>query len=224
MYASRTERTEIRHELFSYRLLSPRSIGIADVALIGEAYRCWSDSWTATFQELDGVTHVPSDEFTRQDEIGAIFYGYECVALCCFRYVDLSSVIHRDDSYFRVWPEAARAEASREGSRLCIASHFTVAEAWRRTSIKSSLKGVLTAVSLDRFSASNSDALVGVTRDDRGMSKATERLGANILGHGALHGVPVSLIAFYKSSWRPPLAAEDEPLVRSLGASFRGRR
>jgi hypothetical protein len=219
-----SERTEVRHELFSYRLLSPRAIGIADVALIGEAYRCWSESWTATLQELDGVDHVPSDEFTRQDEIGAIFHGYQCVALCCFRYVDLSSAMHQDDSYFRVWPFPARREACREGQRLCIAGHFTVAASWRRSSIKSSLKGVLTAVSLDRFAASTSDALVGVTRDDRGMSKATESLGANILGHSELHGVPVSLIAYYKSSTRPPLVAEDEVLVRSLGTAFRGRR
>jgi hypothetical protein len=219
-----SERPEIRRELFGYRLLSPRAVGIGDVALVGEAYHCWSESWTATLQELDGVDHVPSDEFTRQDEIGAIFYGYECVALCCFRYVDLSSAMHRDDSYFRVWPLSARREACRQGQRLCIASHFTVAASWRRSALKSSLKGILTAVSLDRFASSSGDALVGVTRDDRGMSKATEGLGANILGKSELHGVPVSLIAFYKSSRRTALAAEDEVLVRSLGAAFRGRR
>src|SRR5580704_5737435 len=46
-------RAVIRPEALSYHLLRPRSTGPADVPLVGEAYRCWSEVWTETFRELE---------------------------------------------------------------------------------------------------------------------------------------------------------------------------
>ena len=212
----RTVRRSIEPELFSYRLLSPRNCGIADVPLLGEAYRCWSSVWTETFRELDGVTHVPSDDFTRQDEVGAIFYGYECVALSCFRWIDMANPMYRDDSYFRIWPESARIEACRQGTRLCIGSYITVSSDWRQTPVRN----ILSALTVDRSLLSDADALVGTMRDDRGMARVAAGMGADTLGHAQLHGVPVTLIAVYHTSQRPPLDAETEVLVRRLRESI----
>src|ERR1700712_5758269 len=102
----------------TYRVLRPRAAGPADVPLLGECYRLWTEVWHETLLDLDAVEHVPSDEFTRQDEVGAIFHGYECIALSLFRWVDLAEPMHFDDSYFAVWPQAAREKASRDGSCL----------------------------------------------------------------------------------------------------------
>jgi len=208
----RASRGLLRPELLSYRILTPRRCGLADVPLLGEAYRCWSAVWTDTLRELDGANHIPSDDFTRQDEVGAIFHGYECIALSCFRWIDMSNPMYRDDSYFNIWPEDARNAACRDGYRVCIGSHITVSPAWRKTPVRN----LLTALTIDRSSFSDADALLGTMRDDRGMARLVAGLGADTLGHATLHGVPVTLIAVYRTSVRPPLDAKTEELVRSL--------
>lgn len=209
------ESVDFRPEMLTYHLLRPRDAGVADVALLGEAYRCWSEVWSETLFQLDGATDVPSDEFTRQDEIGALFHGYECIALSCFRWIDLALPMHHADSYFRIWPQEARAAAAREGTRVCIGSHITVAQRWRRVR-GCSIRHVITALTLDRFRVSGGDAILGTMRDDRGMHKLTAGLGTHALGHAQLHGVPVTLIAFYRSSVRPPLSERQEGIVRGL--------
>jgi len=208
----RSWRGLLRPELLSYSILTRRRCGLTDVPLLGEAYRCWSSVWTEVVRELDGAGQVPSDDFTRQDEVGAIFHGSECIALSCFRWIDLSNPMYRDDSYFNIWPEAARDAACRDGFGVCIGSHVTVSPAWRKTPVRN----LLTALTIDRFFLSDSDAILGTMRDDRGMAKLVASLGANTLGHATLHGVPVTLIAVYRTSVRPPLDAETEEHLRSL--------
>jgi hypothetical protein len=209
---------EVQLEKLSFRVLHPRACGPADVPLIGEAYRCWSDVWSRTLLELDGATQLPSDDFTRQDEVCTIFYGYECVALSCFRYIDLANPMYHDDSYFKAWPASARAAACREGTRLCVGSHITIAPDWRR----SFLRSVLTALTLDRRSASGSDAILGTMRDNRGMSKLVARLGGHALGHAELHNVPVTLFALYRSNTRAPLDEREERVVQALCPTVAG--
>src|SRR5580704_8535273 len=65
------QRNIVDTERLSYHLLRPQQSGPADLPLLGLAYRCWSEIWTQTLAELDGITRLPSDDFTRQDEIGA---------------------------------------------------------------------------------------------------------------------------------------------------------
>lgn len=209
---------EVQQERLSFHVLRPRTCGPADVALIGEAYRLWNDVWSATLLELDGATEVPSDDFTRQDEVCTIFYGYECVALVCFRYIDFANPMYHHDSYFRAWPAAARSAACREGTRLCVGSHITIAPHWRR----SFLRSVLGALTMDRRAISDSDAIVGTMRDDRGMSKLIANLGGTELGRAVLHNVPVTLFAHYRSSERVALAEGDEALVQALCPTVRG--
>jgi hypothetical protein len=207
---------ELDPELLSYHLIRPRHAGIADVALLGETYRCWSEVWSETLLELDGTHRVPSDEFTRQDEIGAIFHGYECVALTCFRWVDLSLSMTLEDSYFDIWSQEARHAASRNGSLVCIGSHLSVSSAWRKVA-GYSLRQVILAMTIDRFmAAADGAAILGTMRDDRGMGRLVEALGATRLGTGQLHGVPVSLIAVYRSALRTPLDEKNESLVTRL--------
>lgn len=219
-----TLRPRVDPQQLSYHLVRPRHVGLADVGVVGEAYRCWSEVWSETLHELDGVSDIPSDEFTRQDEVGAIFHGYECIALSCFRFIDLSLPMFQDDSYFRVWPKEAIAGAAGNGSRVCIGSHVTVSPAYRRVR-GCSLRHVVTALTIDRAMAAGSDAVLGTMRDDRGMASLVHGLGATTLGHARLHNVPVTLIAVYGSKERPPLDAQNENIVRTLGAAIaRGER
>ena len=207
----------IEPDLLSYRLLRPRFVGPADVAVVGEAYRCWAEVWRETFAELDGVSDVRSDDFSRQDEVGALFHGYECIALSFFRWVDLSSPIVRDDSYFSVWSRDVCDAACAGGSRVCVSSNFTISAPWRRAE-GCSLKDVLGALVVERFLISDADTLVGTMRADRGMTRLTDRLGFRRLKGGVTHhGVEVDLVAFFRDSCsRAPAPMLDESIIQDL--------
>jgi hypothetical protein len=210
-------RAVIRPDLLSYHLLRPRDVGVAEVPLVGEAYRCWSEVWRETFRELENRSDLPSDDFTRQDEVGAIFHGYECVALSFFRWVDLRSPMIKDDSYFSVWPQRARDSACADGTNVCISSNFTLAAAWRRAS-GCSLKDVLAALVVERFLVSDAAALVGTMRNDRRMNDLAASVGLRPVAKGVLHhGVEVDLMVYHRTSCsRPPASPLQESIIQAL--------
>jgi len=212
-------RAVVRPGALSFPLLRPSDIGPADVPLVGEAYRCWAEVWKETFAELDDRSDLPSDDFTRQDEVGALFHEYECIALSFYRWIDLGSPIYRDDSYFAVWPEEVRDAACASGSRICVSSNFTISAPWRRAG-GCSLKDVLGALVVERFLQSDAPTLVGTMRADRGMSKLTDRLGFRRLKEGVVHhGVDVDLVAFFRDQCvRKPNNEADEAIVQALRA------
>jgi hypothetical protein len=185
--------------------------------LLGEAYRCWSEVWTQTFAELDDAQGLASDDFTRQDEIAALFHEWECVGTTSLRFVDVSNAIFRDDSYFNVWPHEVLAAASARGPRICIASSFTVSPHWRRAR-GARIRDVLGALAVERFLKSDADALIGTVRNDVGMNAFTYKLGCHALARKlTLHGVDVDLIVFFrKTCMRPPLEATAEKIVQTL--------
>jgi len=208
----------------SYHLLQPHAAGPADLPLIGEAYRCWGEVWQETFAELENRRDLPSDDFTRQHEVGALFHGYECIALTFYRWIDLSSPISRADSYFSVWPESVRDQASAYGSRVCVGSNFTISAPWRRAA-GCSLKDVLMGLVIERFLQSDASALVGTMRADRGMSRLADRLGFRKLQQGVIHhGVDVDLVAFFRDRCTRPVNDEaDEAIIQALRPSVEGR-
>lgn len=206
----------------TYHLLKPQQSGPADLPLLGEAYRCWSEVWTQTFNELDGLERLRSDDFTRQDEIGALFHDWECIGMTFFRWVDLANPIFKDDSYFAAWSPTAFETAMSRGTRICISSHFTVATTWRNAR-GCSVKDVLGALIVERFLQSDCHTLVGTMRNDRGMNKFTYRFGAQPVERDAVHhGVPVDLIAFYREVCvRPRLADDVEAVVERVKAAWK---
>lgn len=210
-------RPQVDPSRLTYHLLRPRDSDPADALILAEAYRCWIEVWQQTFYELEHVLRVPSDEFTRQDEIGALFHGWECIGLTFYRWIDLANPFHKDDSYFAIWPQDAVEAAAAFGSRLCICSNLTVSAPWRRAR-GGPLAELLGALAIERFLKSDGDTLVGTPREDRGINQLSYKLGARALAHGIMHhGVKVDLIAFYrKSCIRVPLAPDVETILRIL--------
>lgn len=210
-------RPVIQPDLLSFHRLAPRRAGVLDLPLIGAAYQCWSDVWKQTFTELEGRSVLHSDDFTRQDEVGALFHGYECIALFFSRAVDLASPLARDDSYFSVWPEAARDAACRHGTRVWVSSNITIHPDWRRPA-NVQLSRLVCALIIERFLISDADVLVGTMRNDRSMNTVTYGLGAEPVACDVIHhGVSVDLVAFYRASCtRPALDESTEALVEAL--------
>jgi hypothetical protein len=210
-------RAVLRSEALTYHLLRPQQAGPADIPLLGEAYRCWSEVWKQTLEELDHLNHVPSDDFTRQDVIGAIFHEWECIGMTSFRWVDLANPVYKDDSYFSAWPRPCENAVCAAGTRVCIGSNLTVAAPWRHAN-GGSVKEILLALAVDRFLRSDADVLAGTMRNDRGMNALGYRMGFEQLAHDVTHhGVSVDLVAFYRrTGTRGPLDADAEALVQKL--------
>ena len=186
---------------FQYHLLRPRTTASEACDLVVEAYQCWKQVWQDTYRELDGIETLHSDEFLRQDEIGALFHGPTCVGLTAYRFVDLSLGIHRDDSYFRLWPDTAVKALMRDGARICIANQLTVRPEWRGLQQGVSIKHLLLGLMVRRFLDSSSNTMASVTRNDRNMNGLVYRHGAQSLVHRiTLHGIDSDLVAFYRRS------------------------
>jgi hypothetical protein len=176
-----------------YALLHPAALG-PDRDL---AYATWRRVWSETFDVLDGVRGLFSDDFTRQDEIGALFHDGECVGMTAFRWVDLAHTPAQEDSYFKPWPPHARSALLGLGRRVCIGSYLTVEQAWRGPCGPLSVKELLLAMAVERFLASDADVMAGTLRADRGMNGLGYRLGARPLACDVPHhGVGVDLVAF----------------------------
>lgn len=201
---------------FEYKLLSPRSR--EDRYSVALAYDLWKSVWSETLLELDGSERVHSDEFSRQDEIGALFYEGQCVGLTLHRWLDLDDPWALDDTYFVVWPGDAQRRVVTLGSRVCICSNLTVAPAWRRSAGGFSTKEMLLALAVKRFLSTDAAAMLGTPRNGKGMNNLGYRMGATPIVEGAtLHGVEIDLVAHVRATMGALVMDEaTEALVESL--------
>jgi len=217
---------ELDPALFSYHLLSPRAASGAQRAHLAEAYAAWRAVWGETLRELDGAERVFSDDFSRQHELGCLFYANQCVGLTGYRWVDLTRAENRDDSYFKVWPAAVLKQVLASGTHVCVGSNLTVLPSWRGMPGGYSIKEVLMTLAVTRFLASEADSMVGTMRNDRGMNGLVYRLGARpVLQDIEHHGVRVDLVVFSRRELGPvsPGAAVDA-LTRRLWCELREGR
>jgi hypothetical protein len=207
---------EVDPASFAYHLVDPRSTAVTDRPKLVDAYRCWRGVWAQTLKEVDGVAQVFGDDFTRQDEVGALFNQGSCIGLTGYRWVDLSLPQSQEDSYFKAWPASALEAVLREGTRVCIGSNLTVLPSWRGGANVCSVKEVLMILAVKRFLASDADTMVGTMRNDRGMNDLVYRLGAVPLQRKiAYHGEENDLVTFSRRAMAP---LEPHPAAAALAA------
>ena len=153
--------------MLSFHRLSPRRAGPLDLPLLGSAYECWSQVWKQTFTELEGRSVLHSDDFTRQDEVGALFHGYECIALFFSRQVDSSShPSPRTTPTSRCGPKRREEAAlpARQPS-LGVEQHHRPPEMAPARQCVAEPSGL--RLIIERFLVSDADVLVGTMRNDR---------------------------------------------------------
>jgi hypothetical protein len=186
---------------FAYTIVEPAATGDANRLRLLDAYQCWRTTWAPVLRDLDVVNHLFSDEFTRQDEIGALTYRSRCIGLSAFRFVDLSLSTSLDDSYFRAWPREAIAALTAHGSKVCIGSNLAILEPWRSAARGFSVKQLLMGLAVQRFLASSADSMAGMVRNDRGMDRLVYGMGAAPLAHNVvIHGIESDLVGFFRGN------------------------
>lgn len=146
-----------------------------------EIYRCWRETWEQAFRELKYEGAFPSDSFTRQDYVGAVFHGDRCIALGFLRMMDARRPEFETDSYFSNWEPHHRRELRSRGDKIMVCCQFTVHPSARGRSIGLSTKDLLTGILVESFLRSDADAMTGAVRVDRGVSSSTERWGGYVI-------------------------------------------
>ncbi|HKO91211.1 MAG TPA: hypothetical protein VJU61_08665 [Polyangiaceae bacterium] len=209
------QRQTVPVETLEYHLFRPRK---AHDPLLESAYDVWREGWRATLLELEGTTELHSDDFSRQDEIGVIASGGQCVAVTGIRWLDLSLPRSLEDSYFKTWPGPAVAAVAQRF--VSVASNTVVHPDWRGTLIDAPrgqegdptrLAFATVALSVRRFVASSADLLIALTRNDRSIDRFAQALGATRLALIQVHGIDTDVICIER-----PNATPEGPVMNEL--------
>jgi hypothetical protein len=163
-------------------------------------YNCWKDVWGATFQELDGLTKIQSDAFTRQDFISAVMVDGECKAMCLYRYADNKNPTTEADSYFSNWSELHRKALTKRGSHVLVCSYFTVHPTARKETLGFSMRDLLIAQATQITMSTGMHVMTGAMRKNRGVHELAYEWGALEVGRDIASGhgdALVDLVAFY---------------------------
>lgn len=169
-----------------------------------QSFKCWYDVWRAfKVQEHSDESPLFSDEFTRQDEILALFYKGECFALTLFKSVRADDITMSLDSYFSVWSELALKSLTTRGKNILVCSQFTVSPNYRQKNIDIAWKDILFSMSIKKFlEDKNSNAMTGTMRLKKGMGKMSYHGGGTPIMQNLNYfedgSETVDLIAFFK--------------------------
>lgn len=174
------------------------------------SFKAWHETWEKTYQlDFHSTKKLPSDEFTRQDEILALFYAGECFALSFFSNVNMKDDTACLDSYFSPWPRNAIEGLCAHGTNVVICSQFTVCENFRGEGPtllgKTPWKMLLAGMVVKYFLNSGRDAMTGTMRVNKGMEKVSYKIGAvPIIQHleydAGEEKTLVDLVAFFQDN------------------------
>jgi hypothetical protein len=181
-----------------------------------KTYACWREVWEDHRKELGKDLY--SDEFTRQDEVLALFHKGECTALTFFKWVDFNETPVKDDSYFEIWPEMALHKLCKKGKRVIVCSQFTVHFNYRKSSLDVSWKDLLMGLLVERFRHSDADAMTGTMRLSKNMGATTYKTGAVPIIQGLVYKgeETVDLVGFYQDSVKDSVVPGIAELIKLI--------
>lgn len=167
-----------------------------------KAFKSWHETWNDFLhQEHHSVLKLNSNEFTRQDEVLALFYQGECFAVTFFKDINWDDPTAGLDAYFNPWtPEAIEGLTAR-GNNILICSQFTVSKSFRNRKADIPWKYILSAFNMKRFLESPSNAMTGTMRVKKGMGRMSVEAGATALALNVVcadhEEEPADLVAFF---------------------------
>lgn len=171
------------------------------------AYITWKTVWEDAAKEIENFpTKLYSNDFTRQDEVLAVFLGDECTSLGFWTELDMSYITSCEDQYFQSWDEHCLGELTKFGPIVGKYSYFTVAKPYRQWSrdVGVSLTDLQVALFGFRLLDSRCSAMTGTTRNNRKINLVCERGGAQLIRKDVMqYGSEVDLMAWYKHTAKP---------------------
>jgi hypothetical protein len=184
-----------------YIVIPTRFISDECLALYEASYLFWKEIWSRTFKEIKGLETLYSDDFLKQDEISILLSESKVIGMVTYRWLNLESQSHRDDSYFKLYSQDhIRAIQRDSNNKLMIMSHLGVHPEWRKASMGVLTSELLIGLATKRFLNSNANLLISYTRNDRRINDLVYRYGAKSLKKCLIeHNVEVDLIAILKN-------------------------
>lgn len=122
------------------------------------AFKCW-------YNEHEKNAKLNSNDFTRQDEVLAIFYKGECFATTFFKEVNWDDETAALDSHFNLWNEETIEELISRGKNILICSQFTISQNFRDKKTDISWESILSGFNMKRFLESETNAMTGELND-----------------------------------------------------------
>lgn len=190
----------------------------SELELYNNTYGFWKNSWNQTFQELKSGEVVNGDDFCVLDEVAIIHKRKSPVAIMGLRWYDLNLYSHIDAEYIRAFSEAAVAKLKEHHLyNILSIGHLVVDPDFRKENCPISMKDLMTSLSLRRFTQSKADAVVALTRNNKGINKLFSRFGAEALVTAEVrHNVEVDMMVLFPKKYREsnlPGVAETSRLI-----------
>lgn len=171
------------------------------------AFETWRTVWEEAALEIENFPKkVYSNDFTRQDEILAVFHNNECTSLGFWTELDMTLNTSQADQYFQSWDQESLGQLTKYGSQIGKYSYFTVAKPYRTWSRQMgiSLTDLQVALFGYRLLESQCSAMTGTTRNNRKINLVCERGGAQVIRRDVMqYGSEVDLMAWYRHTTRP---------------------
>lgn len=168
-----------------------------------ETYRSWKCVWSAAYAEAKLSKPMHSDEFTRQDDVMALFEGDRCLMSLFFRDVNLTHVAPREDSYFAAWPASCIEALQKYSSWVSVGCQTTVIPEVRGNYQGYSMKRLLLALLAQYAMHSRCSSVTAAMRNLKGMQTAGTEAGARLLEADVIcNGEATDLMAFFGSELR----------------------
>lgn len=188
-------------QTFSYTLLPLRPPLLAYSELYREAYRCWLQVWESVYRKFDIPHLFFSDNFSRQDEVSAIYLEGRCIGVTMHRIVDFSIFDFSRDSYFVDWTSEDIDKLLAHGPKIFLANHLAVDPAFRNFRENLHFKCVFMNFVGRRFLETDCDTVGMITRRDRAVNDESTKIGSTLIRGNAdyLKGKDkVDLVAVYR--------------------------
>ena len=167
-----------------------------------KSFKCWHEVWSEFYDSKDTGKHtLNSDEFTRQDDILALFYKGECFGITFFKEINWDDASASLDSYFNPWPQEAKDKLISRGKKILICSQFTIAKNFRGKTTDIQWKYVLFGFIMKRFLESRVDGMTGTMRVKRGMGRVSFEAGAvplmTNITYNEYEDEPIDIVGFF---------------------------
>lgn len=163
-------------------------------------YDFFTDSWSSTFDDL-GTSNVNfQTEFSRMQTKVGIFDEGRPIAFHGYNYFDLKFKSDGDHHYFKQFKEPVVDLLKERGIYKAVSMEYMFVDRKYRKISGQPMGEVLGGFSTQYFRGASVDAVLAVTRNDRGVDKMCEKYGAETLVNNvSLHGVDVNFMYFTPS-------------------------
>lgn len=189
-----------------------------DVEEYQSVYDFFVKSWVSTFEELNCEEVKFKKEFDRFSTIVAVFNDDKPVAFHAYSEFDLNLSSHREHSYFsQVEFPMAEALIQKGFFKVVTMEYMFVDPKFRKTA-GFYLGEVLGGVSTQYLKDCNLDAVVTISRNDRGVNKMCEMYGGfPLVTELTMHKVRVDVMCFEPKS----ICSHPNPLIRKWIEQFK---